>query len=909
VRVAAAKFLRSKRDSRSEMSLAQKTSAIVLLTVVGLTIALYAATRVLIMRSFLQLEQNQTRNAVERARNALDDNASSLATTANDYAAWTPTYNFMRHISPIKQEFQDASLRGLGINSVLLLDKAGRIAFFKEFDFTLNQELIVPPKIQAALASDPWVRKTRFLPESGIMNSPDGPVLIAACPILTTQHQGPSLGMLLMTRNLDTRLVEQIRAVTRSSVTIAPYSSPLRSSHKGIPIAVTPVNAEVVAGSEILADVGGRPILELRLEAPRTVYQQGLESLRYLLAALCIASAVLGAVSLSLLRLAVLGRIIRLSAEVDRIGGLKDLAERVVVEGDDELARLAAAINHMLEALQDSDLQFRNIAENIHQVFWVLNAETGNVEYVSLAYESLWGRPRDEVYRNPLAWTEAIHPDDRALVQTMREHLQRGMIGASEFRIVRPDGGIRWICDRYFPVKDEQGKLKQVAGLAEDITEFKKAEQVLLRSQQELERLVQERTVELAKANVALAEKQEHFRQLFATIPVPVWLFSESTYKFLEVNEAAVDHYGYSREEFLQMTIEEIRPAEEIERLRRDLAESREPRSFSRGWKHRTKDGRLIDVEISSLRVHFADVPAVLVAAHDVTDRMRMEVELRHGQKLQAVGELAAGVAHEINTPIQFVGNNVEFLQNAVPNLMALLDSLERAYETFQNDCSKEVTEEVRAAHAAADLEFLRKEIPTALEQTVDGVQRVTTIVQALKKFSHVDSGPEKAPANLNEALQSTLIVAGNELKYVADMETVFGDLPLVRCHLGDLNQVFLNLLVNAAHAIGDVAKERGRGRIRVETKIEEEWAVIAIGDSGTGIPVEVRSRIFDPFFTTKAVGKGTGQGLALARAIVVEKHGGTLTFETELGKGTTFYIRIPLVAPEVAKEEIAVQE
>jgi signal transduction histidine kinase len=158
----------------------------------------------------------------------------------------------------------------------------------------------------------------------------------------------------------------------------------------------------------------------------------------------------------------------------------------------------------------------------------------------------------------------------------------------------------------------------------------------------------------------------------------------------------------------------------------------------------------------------------------------------------------------------------------------------------------------------------------------------------------------------LNEALESTLIVASNELKYVADVETVFGDLPPVKCYLGDLNQVFLNLLVNAAHSIADVVKESGqRGRIRLETKTEEEWAVIALSDSGTGIPVEIRSRIFDPFFTTKAVGKGTGQGLALARAIVVEKHGGTLTFETEIGKGTTFYIRIPLVAPAVGEEEI----
>jgi two-component system NtrC family sensor kinase len=358
------------------------------------------------------------------------------------------------------------------------------------------------------------------------------------------------------------------------------------------------------------------------------------------------------------------------------------------------------------------------------------------------------------------------------------------------------------------------------------------------------------------------------------------------------------------------MTLEDIQPANEVERLRDSLTQPRPEKTFSRGWKHRTKDGQLIDVEVSSLRVNFTGVPSVLVAAHDISERMRMEVELRHGQKLQAVGELAAGVAHEINTPIQFVGNNAEFLRSAIPRLMGLLEKHEKVYEELQSHCSPGVTNEIKAAQETADLPFLRTEIPTALAQTADGVERVASIVRALKKFSHVEQGSEKAAADLNEALESTLIVSRNELKYVANVVTAFGDLPPVMCYLGDLNQVFLNLLVNAAHAIAEVVKKTGqRGQIRVETRTEEEWAVIAIRDTGAGIPVEIRGRIFDPFFTTKGVGKGTGQGLALARAIVVEKHGGTLTFETEIGKGTTFYVRIPLVAPGVAEEEIILSE
>jgi len=192
---------------------------------------------------------------------------------------------------------------------------------------------------------------------------------------------------------------------------------------------------------------------------------------------------------------------------------------------------------------------------------------------------------------------------------------------------------------------------------------------------------------------------------------------------------------------------------------------------------------------------------------------------------------------------------------------------------------------------------------PAALADALDGVSRISRFVRAMKEFAHPDQA-EKAPADLNHALESTLMIARNEDKYVAAVETDFGELPLVCCHLGDLNQVFLNLLVNAAHAIGDVVgASGGKGCIRIRTRSEADWVRIEIADTGSGIPEAARERIFEPFFTTKPVGKGSGQGLAIARAIVVGKHGGTLSFETEVGKGTTFIIRIPLDAPAACRK------
>ncbi len=291
-------------------------------------------------------------------------------------------------------------------------------------------------------------------------------------------------------------------------------------------------------------------------------------------------------------------------------------------------------------------------------------------------------------------------------------------------------------------------------------------------------------------------------------------------------------------------------------------------------------------------------VQQILIVVEDVTERNRLEVELRHSQKLESVGRLAAGIAHEINTPIQFVGDNVSFLSSAFSDLLTLCNF----YRSLCDEAASRLLgpeDRVRLAEAeeAADLAYLRENVPRSIAATLDGARRVAHIVQAMKSFAHPDRG-EKSPADLNAAMRSTLTVATNELKYVAEVQTDLAPLPPVPCYLSDLNQVFLNLLVNAAHAIADVVgATAGRGCIRVATRMEGDQVVVSIADTGTGIPEEIRDRIFDPFFTTKGVGKGTGQGLALARSVVVEKHGGTITFETEMGKGTTFHLRLPLTA------------
>ena len=306
---------------------------------------------------------------------------------------------------------------------------------------------------------------------------------------------------------------------------------------------------------------------------------------------------------------------------------------------------------------------------------------------------------------------------------------------------------------------------------------------------------------------------------------------------------------------------------------------------------------RLLGLTITPIKMADKNVTELLIIGSDVTDRSTLEEQLRQAQKLESVGQLAAGIAHEINTPTQYIGDNVRFLKDAFQDLSRLLVNYGQLLLAAQdNTLSRESIQEVAAAVTSADTPYLLDEIPKAIDQTLEGVTRVSKLVSAMKEFSHPGT-KEKTPVDLNHAIESTVTVARNEWKYVADLETEFDpSLPLIACHVGEFNQVILNLIVNAAHAIADVVGKggSGKGKITVQTRNYPEWAEIRIQDTGSGIPERVRPRIFDPFFTTKEIGKGTGQGLAIARSVVVDKHKGSIHFETDEGKGTTFIIRLP---------------
>jgi PAS domain S-box-containing protein len=301
---------------------------------------------------------------------------------------------------------------------------------------------------------------------------------------------------------------------------------------------------------------------------------------------------------------------------------------------------------------------------------------------------------------------------------------------------------------------------------------------------------------------------------------------------------------------------------------------------------------------IRPLQDHDGITVRFVALKEDITEKLALESQLRQSQKLEAIGQLAAGIAHEINTPIQYVGDNTRFFKESWSQLSSLLSAAQALRDEVTPEMvSKSTLETFDRCNREADVEYLAQDFPRAIDQTLEGVERVSQIVRAMKEFSHPGS-QEKRAIDLNKAIETTMIISHNEWKYVAKMETRLDpDLPLVPCLAGEINQVLLNLVVNSAPAIAEAVKgdRSGMGTITVATRRGGDWVEFSVSDTGIGIPDHIKERVFDPFFTTKAIGKGTGQGLMLAHTVIVKKHNGKIWFDSEPGKGTTFYVRLPL--------------
>ncbi len=307
-----------------------------------------------------------------------------------------------------------------------------------------------------------------------------------------------------------------------------------------------------------------------------------------------------------------------------------------------------------------------------------------------------------------------------------------------------------------------------------------------------------------------------------------------------------------------------------------------------------TKTGIEKDVEVSLSYLNYNGKIAAQGVVRDLTKIKKQETQIRHLQKMESIGTLAAGIAHEINTPSQFVSDNLSFLRDSFGEIKPILAAL-KDLEGFSNGF-----EEFNKLIENTDIEYLQEEIPLAIDQSIDGVKRIASIVGAMRDFAH--TGPkDKVSADIHKIIETSITLSKNAWKYIAEIETNFEEnLPSIICQPNDLNQVIVNMIVNSSHAMEDKFKdvENMKGKIEIQTTLSDNNIVILIKDNGAGMPEKVIKRIFDPFYTTKDVGKGTGQGLAIAYDIIVTKHGGDIEVSSEEGVGTEFVIKLPLEPP-----------
>ena len=519
------------------------------------------------------------------------------------------------------------------------------------------------------------------------------------------------------------------------------------------------------------------------------------------------------------------------------------------------VARDISDFKHAQEEVQESRQRLQQLAESIQEIFWLFDLQEKRMLYVSPAYERIMGRKDSDAFKDREAFLALVDERDKLRMAEVFE--QRFAAGFdAEYRILRPSGEIRWLHERTYPIRSSSGEVCRISGIAEDITERK--------------------TVERQMARLA---------------------------SFPELSPEAIVEFSLHKElRYLNPEAKNVLP---------DLEEAGMVHSFFAGIDEilpqlisgeKTAVVREVSLERRWLRQVFhlvREIETIRVYAFDITEEKQLALQAMQHLKLQSIGELAAGIAHEINTPIQYIRDNTKFVRSEFENICVLLEQLRGICDAAK---AGQVPAELFAAAEEQweriDPGYLVENLPKAAEASLKGIDRVAKIVRSMREFSHMGS-EDKTLASINHALENTIVVSTNEWKYVADLETHFSsDLPDILCFPDELNQVFLNLILNAADAIREAlaAKgEGGKGKITVSTRPSADAVEVRFKDTGAGIPERIKDKVFDPFFTTKAIGKGTGQGLAISYQVVVQRHNGKIWFESEPGQGTEFIVQLPI--------------
>jgi len=531
----------------------------------------------------------------------------------------------------------------------------------------------------------------------------------------------------------------------------------------------------------------------------------------------------------------------------------------------------------LARALERSESFLRAITSNVTDLIFVLDEQTRWI-YANPSLRDYLGYDPSELEGRE--FYQVLHPDDHSLAErTLDALLHSGLPITIQLRMQHRNGCWRHVEAHHALMRNPDGDVDGIVVAARPIDDRLNAEQNLRAAYSETE-------------------------LFFQSIP-SILIGLDSRGNITRMNQTAAKALGTTAQDVLGHPINDCGIAWQHPDFKSEVQNWLKTENIHRcDILSFVREGKIRFLGLNICRLpslNGSAGAAFIVTGADITERRQLEEQLRQAQKLEAIGQLSAGVAHEINTPTQYVSDNVRFLKDSWQDLANLLQgSRGLRMSAAQGTVSTEILDKFDQLSKKADVDFMLKEIPSAIDQAQEGLQRVAKIVRAIKEFSHPGSA-EKKGVDLNKAIETTITVARNEWKYVADLEANLDpELGLVPCLSSELSQVVLNLIVNAAHAIADRLcgqNSGGKGKISIATRRSPPWAEIDIYDSGQGIPAEIRSRVFEPFFTTKEVGKGTGQGLALAHSVIVNRHQGQIWFDSEIGVGTTFHIRIPLEA------------
>ncbi len=844
------------------MKLRRKTLSIVGITIAGLTGILYATSSSILLGSLVKAEEQEATQVVKGVLNVFTQTAEDFNSRFADWSAWDDTYAFIQNRNQefIASNLVPEGLANLRVNIAVLVNTSGKIVYGTGLDTKKLQLKPVPEALKQRISvNDPLLQHPNADSSlAGIMLLSSGPVLISARPIVTTKSTGPIRGTLVFGRNLDAAGIAKLSKTTRLPLIVHSINDPhLPAEFQKVreklsakkPILVRALSENSIAGYALVNDIYNQPALLLRVDIPRETYRQGQTSLLYLLVSVALAGIGFIGCTLLLLEYLVLSRLSDLAKGVNRVSASQDLSVRLPVTGEDELSDLANNINGMLSAIAiaeneqiEEKARYRAVVEQATDCIFLWDAKTQCLLEANTAFINLLGYSPDAILQLTIYDIVAY---SKELIDTNIELLladKQFKIGELLYR--RRDGS--YVDVEVSGSVISYGGREIICTVVRDITERKQAE-------------------------AELRASEERYRLLFKNNPHPMWVYDLKTLQFIAVNQAAIQHYGYTPDEFLAMTIVEILALENSPRLLKNISQIDAPIDLTKVCQHQKKNGEIIDVEINSYELVFDNVKAELVLAHDVTARLQAEAELYKAKEAAEAANLAksqflANISHELRTPLNAIIGYSEILQE---------DALDLGEDEFVIDLEK--------IHNAGDhllglindildlskIEAGRMELILETFDLLAAIQKVKTTVYPL-------------------CLRNTNRL---NIECIANIGSIKSDQT-------KLIQILLNLLSNASKFTQNGTVTLSVERIKNdENSWDDDCLIFKCTDTGIGMTAEQVKKLFQPFTqadasTTRKYG-GTGLGLAIAQKYA-EMLGGEITVESELGKGSIFTLMLP---------------